>query len=260
MTDYVFEDAMGLRPYDEALVNFFSLNVYPDMKNKSEWVTLVPTMTPRREFALQDEIRETYTYTENQTRQNYTIAVPALALSRTNFMLDLDRWSLAGFRKIKYTEDGNRILQSDDPYPVKVIYQLDAWLKYQSMANQIIRNVSLKFAKREVWLPINFLGEFGIHHVPLELTEGPMNLTDLDPGQNERTLRYMYRFILRGYIIPDVTSIPTVQKVVKEIYLANKNTAQYPDPSDENDQNYLDWIKVTESTDATDLETDFVNP
>lgn len=240
----VFEDPIGLRPYDEALVNFFSLKIFPDMKNKQESITLIPTMTPRREFSTQDEIRDAFISEETASRANYTIAVPALALSRTNGNLDLERWSLAGFRKIKYTEDGNRILQSDSPYPIKIIYQLDAWLKYQSMANQVIRNVSLKFAKREVWLPIDFKGEFGIHHVPLELTEGPLNLTDLDPGTQERTLRYAYRFVLRAYLIPDVVSVPTVRKVVRDIYLADKNTAVIP-TSATAEAEYLDWLKVT---------------
>lgn len=259
MTDLIFEDAMGLRPYDEALVNFFSLKIYPDMKNKQESTTLVPTMTPRREFSTQDEIARTFKSEEQDGRLNYTISVPAVSLSRTNFSLDMERWSLAGFRKIKYTEDGNRVLQSESPYPVKVMYQLDAWLKYQSMANQVIRDVSLKFAKREVWLPIDFKGEFGIHHVPLELTEGPLNLTQLDPGVNERTLRYCYRFILRGYIIPDVTSIPTVRKTVTDMYLANTNTAVIPTVIDENDA-YLDWIKVSTISSSYEEENGDSNP
>ncbi len=255
----VFEDPIGLRPYDEALVNFFSLKIFPDMKNKQESITLIPTMTPRREFATQDEIRGAFISEEKNSRENYTIAVPALALSRTNGNLDLERWSLAGFRKIKYTEDGNRVLQSDSPYPIKIIYQLDAWLKYQSMANQVIRNVSLKFAKREVWLPIDFKGEFGVHSVPVELTEGPLNLTNLDPGEQERTLRYAYRFVLRAYLIPDVVSVPTVRKVVRDIYLADKNTAVIP-TGDATEESYLDWLKVTSISDTMNTNPEDSNP
>ena len=260
MPDYVFEDAIGLRPYDEALVNFFSLDVYPDMKSRQEWVTLVPTMTPRREFAVQDEIRSNFKYEENEGRLNYTSAVPALALSRMNFTIDNTRWSMAGFRKIKYTEDGNRILQSNDPYPVRIAYQLDAWVKYQSMANQIIRNVLNKFSKREVWLPIDFKGEFGTHHVPIELTDGPLNLSELDPGQAERTLRYSFRFILKAYIIPDVTSIPTVRTAVTEYYLANKNDAEIPTTADDSDESYKNWLKITEIQTEEDIDPTLSNP
>lgn len=253
----VFEDPMGLRPYDEALVNFFTLNVYPDMANRKEWITLNPTMTPRREFAIQDEIRSNFKYEENDGRLNYTISVPALALSRLDFTQDLSRWSLAGFRKIKYTEDGNRILQSDSPYPVRIHYQLDAWLKYQSMANQVIRNIITKFNKREVWLPIDFKGEFGIHHVPIELTEGPRNISDLDPGTAERTLRYVFRFVLKAYIIPDVTSLPTVRKTTTDYYVAAHTQALIPTTLDEADATYRDWIKLktvelAEDTDPSD--------
>ena len=260
MPDYVFEDAIGLRPYDEALVNYFSLDIYPDMANKQEWVTLTPTMTPRREFAIQDEINSNFKYEENEGRLNYTIAVPALALSRQNFSLDSSRWSMAGFRKIKYTEDGNRILQSNDPYPVKIHYQLDAWLKYQSMANQVICNILNKFSKREVWLPIDFKGEFGVHHVPIELIDGPTNLTDLDPGDTERSLRYAFKFVLKAYIIPDVTSIPTVRTGVAEYYLAAHNTAVIPTTLDETDLSYENWIKFKEVQTDEDIETALANP
>lgn len=260
MPDYVFEDPMGLRPYDEALVKYFSLNIYPDMANKQEWITLVPTMTPRREFAIQDEIRSTARYEEKEGRENYTIAVPALALSRLNFDRDSSRWSNAGLRKIKYTEDGYRVLQSEEPYPVKIMYQLDAWLKYQSMANQVIRNILLRFTKNEVWLPIDFKGEFGIHHVPLDLVDGPNNLTDLDPGEKERSLRYVFRFALRAWIIPDITSVPTVRRSVAEYYLAAKNTAIIPTTLDETDSMYNDWIKMAESTIEEDISQDLSNP
>lgn len=260
MPDYVFEDPIGLRPYDEALVNYFSLNVYPDMKNKQEWITLTPTMTPRREFSVQDEINNMYKYEEKEGRANYTIAIPALALSRMDFTLDPSRWSLAGFRKIKYTEDGNRVLQSEDPYPIKITYQFDAWVKYQSMANQIIRNILLKFNKREVWLPVDFKGEFGIHHVPIELVEGPRNLTELDPGTAERSLRYMFRFVLRAYILPDMSSLPTVRKGVAEYYLASHTTSQIPTTLDESDISYEDWIKFKEISTEENIDPDLGNP
>jgi hypothetical protein len=260
MVDEVFEDAIGLRPYDEALINFFSLNIHPDMKNKKESIVLTPTMTPRREFAAQDEIRSNFTNEEAEGRLNYTIAVPALALSRMDFSLDQSRWSLAGFRKIRYTEDGNRILQSDSPYPVRIHYQLDAWLKYQSMANQVIRNVLLKFDKREVWLPIDFKGEFGIHHVPIELLDGPKNLTNLDPGSAERTLRYMFRFVLKAYIIPDVTSIPTVRKTSVNYYVAAHDTAVIPTTAEETDLAYNDWIKMKTIITDEDIDPTLGNP
>jgi hypothetical protein len=260
MADEVFEDAMGLRPYDEALVNFFSLDIFPDMKNKKEWINLKPTMTPRREFAIQDEIRSNFKYEENEGRLNYTISVPALALSRLDFARDESRWSLANFRKIKYTEDGNRILQSDSPYPITINYQLDAWLKYQSMANQVIRNVLMKFNKKDVWLPIDFKGEFGIHHVPISLVSGPKNLTDLDPGQMERSLRYMFRFALQAYVIPDVTSLPTVRKTTVDYYVAAHNTAVIPTTLDETDAAYKDWIKMKESKTAEDIDPSLSNP
>ncbi len=260
MVDSVFEDPIGLRPYDEALINYFSLNIYPDMSNKKEWITLTPTMTPRREFSVQDEINNLYKYEEKEGRANYTLAIPALALSRLNFTFDKSRWSLAGFRKIKYTEDGNRILQSDDPYPIRIMYQFDAWVKYQAMANQIIRNILLKFNKREVWIPIDFKGEFGTHSVALELIDGPKNLTELDPGTAERSLRYMFRFELKAYILPDVVSIPTVRKSIVEYYVALHNTAIIPTTLDETDVSYKDWLKFKEVNTDEDIDPTLANP
>ena len=257
---------IGFEPYDKALKDFFTINFYPDPQGK-ESITLIPVMgPPRLENSTQEALSPTGERPKgdnpkpqgtNPTRMNRTVRLPAISLTQLDWQLDLIRWTRADFRKLKWTEDGNRVIQNNALLPVRVMYQVDLWTNYRTHMNQLLRAVMTKFYTREVWLPVDLKGPWGVRNIALYMDEGgPVNTTDLEPADKDRTIRMSMTFIFKAWIIPDAKSLPTVRKVVRELYVANKNVTPYPALSDT--LPYTGWTKESkkETTSAEILPED----
>lgn len=222
---------IGFIQYDKAIQDYLTMDVYPDPTNKgSEKITLVPIAgPPRAEYATQDKMNADG---ENPgDRRNQTITVPSIAMSRLNFIFKPSRWTKARFRKLSYTEEGRRVIQSDEPMPFDVMYQIDIWTKNRTTMNQILRNMALKFLSRDVWLKVNLGGPWGERSIPLIWQAGPDELTELDHGSHgnmERRLRSVITLVLQAWIMPDPVTIPTVRDVVHTLYIQENGELIWP--------------------------------
>jgi len=225
---------IGFYQYDEALQKFLTLDIYPDPNDPDEKkkTTIIPIAgPPRAEYATQEKIDGIPKDTIEPDRLNQTIKLPAMALSRLDFVFKPERWTKAKYRKLAMSEDGRRVIQSDEPMPFDVMYQLDIWTKYRSQMNQIIRKLALKFMAREIWLPVNLGGPWGSRSIPIQWMEGPKDLTDLDHGSHgkmERKIRNVVTLVMRAWIMPDPTSIPTVRDVTYTYYLQEQGPLTWP--------------------------------
>lgn len=202
--------------YDRALVDFFSIKVYPNISNQDEFEVLKPVLPPFRiEFANQPAI--TKTEDNSNPLLNKIVRVPAMALSQLNWEYDLTRWAWPNFRKLGNTEDGLRGFQSDQPVPVDIMYQLDVWTKYRTTMNQITRSIMTKFTHREVWLKVDLGGVWGVKTIPIVIGYGgPKNLTNLEPDDKDPKIRMAWTFILQAWMVPDPISTPLV-RTIKEV-------------------------------------------
>lgn len=251
-------DVIGIRPYDEEMRNLLTFTIYPNPENKEESLVLTPVMgPPRREFADQESL-EGHPI-DVPGRPNYIVRLPITSLSRLHFTLDLGRWTRQKIRKLGWTEDGNRVFQADYPYPVNILYQFDVWTKYMSTANQILRQTMMKFINREAWMTVDLKGPFGAKSIPVELTEGPKNLTQLDSGLEERTVRFVFTFLTKAWIAPDYVSIPAIKANRYDLYIAEKMVAEIPEVGDL--EPYPDWLKNNSVViKVTDNDTSAENP
>lgn len=253
---------IGYYQYDLALRDYLTLEIYPDPNdpNKTEKITVVPvTGPPRAEYATQTRIHEIPH--QEADHLNETVALPAMALSRLDFKFQPARWTKANYRKLGYTEDGFRVIQSEEPMPFDVMYQLDIWAKYRSQLNQIIRKLALKFISRDVWLPVNLGGPWGERSIPVVWMEGPKDLTTLDHGEYgniERKLRNVITFVMQGWIMPDPTSIPSVRKVTYVYYI--QETGNLPGNNETIDLNTVTKIKEITLDSTIGLKPEEENP
>lgn len=249
---------IGFYPYDKALKEFFTMNMYPDVENITLFETIIPVMGPPKiELASQQQLQGIVPDQEIPAlinKDNYIVKLPAMSITQLNWTFDLSRWTKAHYRKLGWVEDGNKVLQMPTSIiPVDVLYQLDCWTKYRTSMNQMVRNIMLKFANREVWLPIDLKGAFGKKYIALQLMMGgPTNVTEIEPNDKDRTVRMVFTFKLKAWIIPDPVMIPTIRKIIYEIYIPNKPGVEFPTefptyPSVP-DWLYEDWIPAQNIT------------
>ena len=249
---------IGFQPYDEALRDFFTMKVYPDPEDSSIFETLVPvTGPPILNLGTQTELN--VTAGPLNTRQNQIVKLPATAVTQLNWTFDLKRWTRAHFRKLGWTEEGNKVIQSPQVIPVDIMYQFDLWSKYRTTMNQMLRNVLLKFVNREVWLNVDLKGVWGVRRIPLTLLySNPENLTDVTPDDKERTVRMAFSFILHAWAIPDATMLPTVRKHIYDIYYSEHTDTPYPSLTDI--PPYPEWVNIGITTVETEIPVDDQNP
>jgi hypothetical protein len=167
------------------------------------------------------------------TRQNQIVKLPATAVTQLDWAFDLSRWTRAHFRRLGWTEEGTKVIQSNQVVPVDIMYQLDLWAKYRTTMNQMLRTTLLKFGNREVWLDVDLKGVWGVRRIPLTLLyNGPTNLTEHEPKDKDRTVRMVFSFQLHAWVIPDANMLPAVGAILEDIYYPTKTSAAYPKVSD----------------------------
>ena len=205
----------GFRPYDVAVAKELTVDLFPDPKDESIILTVAPIFSGmQREYSTQEALDPTAEPQEN-IKTDKTVKLPASSLSRQGWELDITRWSRADYNLLKWTEDGNRIIQSPHPIPFEIMYQLDLWTKYRSTMNQFIHRIATKFWRREIWIPIDIGEPWGVKRVALKMSfGGPQELSNLELDElDDRTFRTAITFNLDAWLFPDATAIPTIRKV-----------------------------------------------
>lgn len=212
----LFISSVGFRVYDEAVKKALTVKIRPDVDDPNIELTLTPTFSGMsKEYADQDNLDATLPKSKN-IKDDKTVKLPAMSISRLGSEFDLTRWTKVGYRRLKWTEDGNRVLQSPHPIPLETQYQLDLWTKYRNTMNQLVHRVMLKFIGREVWLPVNLGEGFNVKRFPLKVSfGGPQELSDLELDETkDRTFRTAITFNAEIWFVGDVETVPTIKKVV----------------------------------------------
>ena len=239
---------IGFQPYDEALQKFFTFNVYPNPDIKDEFEKLVPVAGPPVLNLGTQEALNPVSEVLN-TRQNQIVKLPATAITQLDWAFDLRRWTRASFRRLGWTEEGQKVIQSNQVIPVDIMYQLDLWSKYRTTMNQMLQTVLLKFTNRETWLDVDLKGVWGVRRIPLTLIyNGPTNLTEHEPKDKDRTVRMVFSFTLHAWVIPTANMLPAVGAIMENLYYPTNVGAAYPKSSDL--PPYPEWLPVRGQTHA----------
>jgi hypothetical protein len=239
----------GLQQYDEALQAFLTMKVWPDPTVKDQFETLIPVTGPPvlnlgTQVALNPDSSDT---TNINTRQNQIVKLPATALTQLNWDFDLRRWTRASFRRLGWTEEGKKVIQSSQVVPIDIMYQLDMWSKYRTTMNQMVRNILLLFTNREPWLDVDLKGVWGVRRIPLTLLyKGPANLTDYEPKDKDRTIRMVFTFIFHAWVIPDASMVPSIGSIMENLYYPTSVAANFPATRDL--PPYPEWLPVRGQT------------
>lgn len=226
----IFMSSVGFRAYDEAVQKALTTKIRPDIDDANIELTLTPLFSGmQKEYADQENIDPKLPKSK-LIRDEKTVKLPAMSLSRLGSEFDSTRWTKVGYRKLKWTEEGNRVLQSPHPIPLETQYQLDLWTKYRNTMNQLVHRVMLKFIGREVWLPVNLGEGFGIKRFPLKVSfGGPQELTDLElDATKDRTFRMAITFNAEIWFVPDIESVPTVKKLIINSMMTRNGTTHIP--------------------------------
>lgn len=251
---------LGFEPYDKAMLDFFTLNLYPDINDVENVVVIKPAMgSPRREQGSLEKLHPEAAVGQTD-RGLKTVPLPSAALNRLFWLFDLKRWSRSTYRKLEWTEEGRRVIQSDYPVPYDITYQLDLWTKYRVHMNQLVNEVALKFLAREVPLTVDLGNPWGERTILVTMKyNGPRDLTDLDPGVKDRTIRMMFEFVMHAWIMPAPTSLPTVRKTVQTMYIGDAAT-EYPNLPDETAED-TGWTQVNQKVETSlEITPDEENP
>src|SRR5450759_5441105 len=104
--------AIGFQPYDDALKVFFTFKVYPDPDKQDESETLIPVMGPPVLNLGTQEALNPASEVLN-TRQNQIVKLPATAITQLDWAFDLRRCTRASFRRLGWTEEGQKVIQSN---------------------------------------------------------------------------------------------------------------------------------------------------
>lgn len=240
---------IGLQPYDEALQQFFTMKVYPDPTIQDQFETLIPVTGPPvlnlgTQVALNPDSSDT---TNINTRQNQIVKLPATALTQLNWDFDLRRWTRASFRRLGWTEEGKKVIQSNQVVPIDIMYQLDMWSKYRTTMNQMVRNILLLFTNREPWLNVDLKGVWGVRKIPLTLLyKSPVNLTEYEPKDKDRTVRMVFTFTFHAWVVPDANMIPSIGSIMENLYYPTSLVVPYPSTGEL--PPYPDWLPVRGQT------------
>ena len=231
------EPIIGFHPLDEAMKECFTFTLYADLDKKLEAIKVVPvTGPPIRELGTQMAMNPLLEG-DKKKRLNQTVALPASALSKLNFFFNPQYWSKANFRKLGWSEEGNKVYQSTFPLPIVMFYQFDMWTKFRSQMNQWLRLFMLKFINREISLSVNFGGPWENVNIPVFLKSGPEDITGLDLGDNDREIKFAARLSVDAWVFPDPYMIPTVKKLVQKAYIGDM-AAAYPQELEE----FENWL------------------
>ena len=186
----------------------------------SDWlkVTLEGETEPiKMAFAVGSRGFQRLEYLYNQERRvNY----PIMALLRTDSTIADDRFRYNPRIVVNHEEVGNTFISKTAfcPQPIDIPYTLDIRSVKRNTMNEIIVKLLHKFIKDLGYIKVD-LGVYGIKYLSVKL-DGVSDNSELEPGEEEKKVRYTATFQLRGWVLRPTEEKKIVRNFRSEIYNA----------------------------------------
>jgi len=198
-----------LRKYDFAVFNFLRLTLEKDF-------VPIGFATPRREYGKQSEM-----FPENKSevpfRGDQTVRLPAMVVTRLNWIRSEERYNPVVHRKLAWSDDLNFVKQSQHPMAYDIGYQLDIWAKFRDDANILTALTLQKFPRRRRYLTVDLGEGWGKKRVAL-FEKGVQDLTELEPDmESDREIRMTITFELEAWLPLPIVDVRTVRKVIERV-------------------------------------------
>jgi len=203
-------------------------------KNDVEYRIPCVFATPDRAFA---QMRSQIARKRNidiEVVKNISIPLPIISLSRITQKLDLSRYVRHVFNKLYYNAKEDVYLGMVRPQPWDMQYQVDVWARNIQDLDDITSQIVLWLRADEMYLTVGHPIPMGERIVLTQLTDVADN-SKLESGEEKRTLRRTFTFVVHGWIVHEPREAHIVRKVITGIY----------DFTDEYDPVYLDQVIVT---------------
>jgi hypothetical protein len=195
-----------LRRYDAAVLNFLRLKL-------EDGSVPMGMATPRREYGKQSEMFPE-SASEIPSRGNQTVRLPAMVISRLNWVPATERHNLAVHRKLGWSDDLNMVKRSQHPLAYDISYQLDIWTRERDDANLLASMTLLKFPRKLAYLTVDLGEGWGEKRVAL-IVKNVQDLTELEPNELDREVRMTVDFELEAWLPLPITDVRTVRKVIQ---------------------------------------------
>lgn len=231
--------------YDKSFVDkVHTLIHYAQDTTKNDVEYRIPCVfaTPDRAFA---QMRSQIARKRNidiEVVKNIAIPLPIISLSRITQKLDLSRYVRHTFNKLYYNAKEDVYLGMVRPQPWDMHYQVDVWARNIQDLDDITAQIVLWLRADEMYLTVGHPLPMGERIILTQLTDTSDN-SKMESGEEKRTLRRTFTFVVHGWIVHGPQEAHIVRKVVTGIY----------DFTNEYDPVYLDQVVVTtgESTTST---------
>jgi len=102
------------------------------------------------------------------------------------------------------------------PLPVDITYQIELWTKEQQDMRYLRTALLMQWSTHptETYLRVVFPAPYGEKLIPLQF-ERDDNISDLEPGEQERRLRHAFTVTMKGWLF----KVPILQKTIKNAHV-----------------------------------------
>jgi hypothetical protein len=189
-----------IRPYAESLFAFCRLRDPESGKLITQVVT-----TPEKPFA--DQIRDMMK--DGRLVKSEAMPFPICAITFLDSFLDESRYNDSAYRTLQYSQDAKKVFQLKHPQPYDLLFQFDVRSKFSSEIWELIRQFALKLTRSAAYLEVD-LGPLRGQFVRAEF-QGPTDSSELTvPDPAGRSFKRTWSITFKGWLVPDVTTAPTM--------------------------------------------------
>jgi hypothetical protein len=159
------------------------------------------------------------------------LKLPMISLSYQGFQPEPDRWVRTGVKRdangpFYYDSGRTEVLEAPWPTPWGINYQVDIWTKTKQDQRVLTTLLYSRFGAHptETWIVTEFPW-YGRKQLYLTL-ESAQDTSDLEPGEDERQMRFTFTFVLHGWLFRLPHRKKTLQGATVTLIDSDPNDAQ----------------------------------
>ncbi len=170
--------------------------------------------TPERAFSQAAKAIKKLTGTEPDLK---TIPLPIISVNRTSQIYDPERFVNYTFRREFFNEVPQNFSKVERPRPEKLTYEVSLWARNLRHIDNIYGQMVRSLHSDYTYLTVLHPPPFGDMACFTRLTD-PRNVSNLEPGQEQRSLRRIYPFLVDAWICYVPEDLGRVDEMTIELW------------------------------------------